>query len=237
MGLRAIKELQVKKTKNIIELAVLVKQYKEADEAKWETNFVRGQLLDAMVKLGASKEYLSKQLNIKTERITQLILVYQSFKEEIDREPKLSWSHHQLALKTNDPAATLKKSVDEKLTTTELADFIYQRRTPRLSANEKEATREIFNMVVTTMSKRLIELPDWQDTLSVYIWWTKALKSLSTIEMAAVYAMFKVDESDSQLAERMVEAIEEEVDNRKRSVRNDATTYDVGFLLDGKKRK
>lgn len=239
MSVRAIQSKIAGKAirpRNQIEIGVLIRQYKDADDSKWETNFVRGQLLDAMIKLGASLKYLCQELGIKHDRLMTLIKVYQAFPKDSDRERDLSWSHHLLALKSQNPAQTLKLAAKQNLTTSQLYELIYGEKKKRLSPKERSVTRNFFNMFVSQFArKNEITLPDWKDTLSVYIWWTKALKELSLIELSAAYSLFSVDDKDSQLAIQMHLAIDEEVERRKGDNKYLIHAYSVDFVLDRNK--
>lgn len=104
-----------------------------------DNKFLQGQLLDAMISMGAKVSWLSSQTGDSPAQIRELVKVYRAFPEEGMRVPELSWYHHRLAANTDDPQKWISKAADEHLSTRQLRELILieQGRQEQISA-EKE---------------------------------------------------------------------------------------------------
>jgi hypothetical protein len=237
MAIRALRSHPASQTvrpRNQIEIGVLIKQYKDADEAKWETNFVRGQLLDAMIKLGANLNHLSRELGSSISHIRSLITVYQAFPKDRDRDQRLSWTHHQLALKTKNPTQTLRMAAENGLSIDKLTNKLRSEKPLKLTKEKKKMMRYHFSRLIHSIAEKgeHTPFPNWKDTFAVYVWWTNAVKKLSLMELFCTVIQFEADEHDSQLAREMVKVLRDEFESR----RVDSKFYqptDYSYLFDG----
>lgn len=91
-----------------------------------DNRFLRGQLLDAMIAMGAKVNWLSSQTGESPAQIRELVKVYRAFPEESMRVPELSWYHHRLAANTPDPLKWIAKAAEEHLSTRQLRELILQ---------------------------------------------------------------------------------------------------------------
>lgn len=102
----------------------LIQAYIQLDEHEQEARWAKGQLLDLILKAGASQKWLSAQIGISPAQIRELVKVYRTFPEESMRIPSLSWYHHRVAANSNKPHEYLAKANDEHLSTRELRKLI-----------------------------------------------------------------------------------------------------------------
>lgn len=107
-------------------LEELIAAYQQLDEQEQEVRWVKGQLLDAMLKAGAKTSWLSSQLGVSPAQIRELVKVYRTFPEESMRIPSLSWYHHRVAANSPDPAKYIALANDEHLSTRELRKRILE---------------------------------------------------------------------------------------------------------------
>ncbi|MBY9079595.1 hypothetical protein KIH86_08525 [Paenibacillus sp. HN-1] len=116
----------------------LLQAYIQVDEQEQETRFVKGQLLDAMLAAGAAQKFLASQIGISPAQIRELVHVYRTFPTPESRNPTLSWYHHRIASRANQPAAILAKACDEAMSTRQLRKAILQQEGAEHLAKQEE---------------------------------------------------------------------------------------------------
>jgi len=109
-----------------LSLEELIAAYQQLDEQEQEVRWVKGQLLDAMLKAGAKTSWLSSQLGVSPAQIREMVKVYRTFPEEGMRIPSMSWYHHRVAANSPDPAKYIALANDENLSTRELRKRILE---------------------------------------------------------------------------------------------------------------
>jgi methyltransferase-like protein len=107
-------------------LEELLAAYIQVEENEQEARWIKGQLLDEMLKRGAKQTWLSSQLGISPAQIRELVKVYRAFPKPEMRIPSLSWYHHRVAANSPDPAKYILKANDEALSTRELRKAILE---------------------------------------------------------------------------------------------------------------
>jgi hypothetical protein len=107
-------------------LEELLAAYVQVEESEQEARWIKGQLLDEMLKRGAKQTWLSSQLGISPAQIRELVKVYRTFPKPELRIPSLSWYHHRVAANSSDPVRYIQKANDESLSTRELRKVILE---------------------------------------------------------------------------------------------------------------
>ncbi|GGK33053.1 hypothetical protein GCM10010965_27430 [Caldalkalibacillus thermarum] len=157
--------LKLKKTENIKPinepvsdpfLEELLAAYIQVEESEQEARWIKGQLLDEMLKKGAKQTWLSSQLGISPAQIRELVKVYRAFPKPETRMPSLSWYHHRVAANSSDPAKYIQKANDEGLSTRELRKAILEEEnkehladteTEREMARAKRVYQQVENII------------------------------------------------------------------------------------------
>jgi len=138
-------------------LEELIQAYINLDERQDECNFLKGQLLAAMLEAGVKKGWIASQVRASVSQIKVLVRTYRAFPDEGMRIPELTWYHHRLAAYTDDPKKWIERAADEGWSTRELSRAIKEEENPALASGEEEkemkAARSAFKKVEEILSK------------------------------------------------------------------------------------
>lgn len=117
----------------------LVQAYIQVDEGEQEARFVKGQLLDSMLKAGATQKFLSSQIGVSPPQVRELVRVYRAFPDASKRIPTLSWYHHRVASHANEPVKVLTQASDQSLSVRQMrAEILKNEGKGHLAQDEAE---------------------------------------------------------------------------------------------------
>lgn len=86
-------------------------------EMRWTLGAICAVLTDI---LGVKRGDLAATFNCSSQYVSDLIRTWRAFPEESVRNPELTWRHHLLAAKTDDPPGWLAKASDNQWSTREM---------------------------------------------------------------------------------------------------------------------
>lgn len=121
----------------------LVQAYIQIDEQEQENRFVKGQLLDAMLAAGATQKYLASEIGVSASQIRELVHVYKTFPTPESRVPTLSWYHHRVAARSNDPEKFLAMAADHPISVRELKkEILKEEGADHIASQEEDQERK-----------------------------------------------------------------------------------------------
>lgn len=151
----------VREIKNEPTLEELVQSYISLEEHERECRWIKGQLLDAMIKSGVKPSWIASQVGVSASQVREMVKVYRAFPKEEMRIPELSWYHHRVAAATPEPEKWIAWAADEQLSTRQMREKILQKeasdeaKSIAQSEEEKEIrqAKKVFAKVEEAMSK------------------------------------------------------------------------------------
>lgn len=139
-------------------LEELISMLVSAEETQTELEFFRGQVMDILVHMGCSVNWIASQIGKSSSYVRQRLITYRAFPEEDERAKDLSWTHHRIAaMATHDgktPAELLDEAVANQYSTREMLRAI-----KGLPVCEEEENDETFKKAEKVLDdvKNLIE--------------------------------------------------------------------------------
>jgi len=83
----------------------------QAEQGEQDSKFLRGEIIDVLVKRGVKKSWIASQIGKSSSYVRSLHKTYLAFPDESMRVPTLSFSHHKIvALTTDDPAYWIERA-------------------------------------------------------------------------------------------------------------------------------
>lgn len=138
-------------------LEELIQAYINVDERQDECNFLKGQLLAALVEAGVKMGWIASQVRTSISQIKVLIRTYRSFPKEGMRIAELTWYHHRLAAHTDNPEEWAMKAADEEWSTRQMSSAIKKEKDPARAADEedreKKKAEKVFRQVDEILAK------------------------------------------------------------------------------------
>lgn len=128
----------VREKKEPATLEELIQAYINLDERQDECNFLKGQLLAALIEAGVKMGWIASQVRASVSQIKVLIKTYRAFPEEAMRIAELTWYHYRLAAHTDNPAGWIDRAADESWSTREMSAAIKKEMGPALAASEED---------------------------------------------------------------------------------------------------
>ncbi len=83
----------------------------QGDEVQWNLGAICQVLHELM---DMSKGSIASTLGCSTQKVTQLIRTWKVFPTEADRVPELTWEHHEIASRTEDPPTFIAMTSDNE---------------------------------------------------------------------------------------------------------------------------
>ncbi len=108
------------------------------DDSRWEMGRLMAYLLDVRRLKSAS---IASAIGWSSAQVREVAKTFVAFPEDHLRAKDLSWYHHRLAAKTEDPAEWIDKAVMNEWSTRELADAIKGEKCGNSLPNEEEASQ------------------------------------------------------------------------------------------------
>lgn len=117
-----------------IQLAVSLEE--AVDDCKWR----QGEIFAALVDAGATQRQVASEIGKSGSYVRERIKTWRAFPEEDTRVRDLSWQHHRIAAKTDDPQKWIAKASDNGWSTRDLERAVKEARSPgsALTQEEKE---------------------------------------------------------------------------------------------------
>jgi len=147
----------VREAKEPPSLEELIQAYISLDERQDECNFLKGQLLAALIESGVKRGWIASQVRASTSQIKVLVRTYRAFPEEAMRIAELTWYHHRLAAHTDNPAGWIDRAADESWSTREMSAATKKEMDPALAASEEDRemrkAEKVFGQVDEILAK------------------------------------------------------------------------------------
>ncbi len=103
-----------------------IQAYISLEEQERECRWIKGQLLDSILKTGAKASWIASQVGTSRSLINKLVKTYRAFPEADMRVPELSFEHHFVAATSNNSAEIIARAADEQLSTRQMRKLILE---------------------------------------------------------------------------------------------------------------
>ncbi|MEW6228061.1 MAG: hypothetical protein AB1700_08250 [Bacillota bacterium] len=115
-------------------LQLLLSLEEAQDECKWQ----QGEVLAALAECGVSQKAVASEIGKSASYVRERIRTWRAFPEEGTRVRDLSWQHHRIAAKTDDPQNWIAKAADNGWSTRDLEQAIKEARSPNSAVTQEE---------------------------------------------------------------------------------------------------
>lgn len=115
-------------------LQVLLSLEEAQDDCKWR----QGEILAALVDCGVPQRTIASEMGKSASYIRERVKTWRAFPDEGTRVRDLSWQHHRIAAKTDDPQAWITKASDNGWSTRDLERAIREAKNPGLALSQEE---------------------------------------------------------------------------------------------------
>lgn len=115
-------------------LQLLLSLEEAQDDCKWQ----QGEVLAALAECGVSQRTIATEIGKSSSYVRERIKTWRAFPEEGTRVRDLSWQHHRIAAKTDDPQGWIAKAADNGWSTRDLERAIKEARNPNSALTQEE---------------------------------------------------------------------------------------------------
>lgn len=111
----------------------------DEDDARWAKGAI---LVAAIDGFGIKAGQAASIFGCSAAQCREMARTFRAFPDESTRVPSLSWYHHRLAAKTDDPAGWIAKAADNEWSTRQLAEAIKGSESPEAKADATRSKAE-----------------------------------------------------------------------------------------------
>ncbi|MEW6772176.1 MAG: HNH endonuclease [Bacillota bacterium] len=115
-------------------LQLLLSLEEAQDDCKWH----QGEILASLAECGVSQRAVASEIGKSSSYVRERIKTWRAFPEEGTRVRELSWQHHRIAAKTDDPQNWIAKAADNGWSTRDLERAIKEARNPNSALTQEE---------------------------------------------------------------------------------------------------
>ncbi|RJX18223.1 MAG: hypothetical protein C4570_07220 [Ammonifex sp.] len=115
-------------------LQLLLSLEEAQDDCKWH----QGEILASLVECGVSQRAVASEIGKSASYVRERVKTWRAFPEEGTRVRELSWQHHRIAAKTDDPQDWIAKASDNGWSTRDFERAIKEARNPSSALTQEE---------------------------------------------------------------------------------------------------